>query len=77
MATSKALCTGFSKAGSFVELLVRLKEREESQLNVDLVSRYGETPLHLAGREKKPDLARYLMYFRTSSSPGLPTRYSP
>ncbi|KAF9769873.1 hypothetical protein IL306_012638 [Fusarium sp. DS 682] len=62
------LAMSFLDVGQLFDLLNELKGRQATQPNVDLINRYGETPLHLAVRGKKSKLVRCLMYFGASPS---------
>ncbi|KAG5655398.1 hypothetical protein KAF25_000647 [Fusarium avenaceum] len=55
---------------NFVQLLYlieQLKRSDTKQPDVNLVNKYGDTPLHLAVRDERPDLVECLMKYSNAS----------
>ncbi|KIL85875.1 serine threonine-protein phosphatase 6 regulatory ankyrin repeat subunit a [Fusarium avenaceum] len=62
------LAISFLDFGELFDLIKMLEAHDKKQPNVDLVNRYRDTPLHLAVRDKRPDLVRCLVRFGASPS---------
>jgi ankyrin repeat protein len=50
------LAISFLDSMQLFDLIIELRRREAKQSDVDLMNKYGETPLHLAVRDKKSSL---------------------